>query len=76
MDVDAQYVCGDVNVSTIKEIWTKRNETLVKKHMNHQWDELPEICKNCNDWAIIGEERYDENGNKVEKNYSASEKML
>lgn len=76
MDVDAQYVCGDVNTSSIKEIWAKRNEMMVKSHMEHKGDELPEICRHCNDWAIIGEERYDEHGNKVEKSYNSSDKML
>lgn len=76
MDVDAQNICGDVNHMSLKEIWTKRNEDLVRKHLNHNWDELPEICQKCSDWAIIGEERFDENGNKVEKNYNSSDKML
>lgn len=76
MDVDAQFVCGDVNVSTIKEIWTKRNTEMVSKHMEHRFDELPEICRNCTDWTIIGEERFDENGRPIQKNYAREDKML
>ena len=76
VDVDAQSVCGDVNSNTIKEIWTKRNKDMVSKHMEHKFDELPDICKNCTDWAIVGEERFDENGNRVEKNYNHTDKML
>ena len=76
MDVDAKFTCGDVNVASIKEIWQKRNENMVKLHIDHQFDQLPEICKNCTDWTIIGEERFDENGNRVEKSYEHGDNML
>lgn len=76
MDVDAQYVIGDVNTESIKSIWARHNEILAQKHMEHKWDELPEICSHCNDWQIIGEERFDENGNVVKKNYEQKEEML
>ena len=76
MDVDAQYVCGDVNVQSIEEIWKNRNINMVEKHMQHKWDELPEICHNCSDWNIIGEERWDDKGNKIEKNYNHDSKMI
>lgn len=76
MDVDAKYVCGDVNVDTIKTIWTRRNKEMVSKHMEHKFDELPEICRNCTDWTIIGEERFDETGRSVQKNYAREDKML
>ena len=76
MDVDAQYVCGDVNKDTVKMIWQRRNNNMVIKHVEHRFDELPEICKNCTDWSIIGEERFDENGNPVNKNYSQDNAML
>lgn len=76
MDVDAKFVCGDVTKNSIKSIWKERNEKMVNLHMEHRFDELPLICQSCNDWTIIGEERFDENGNKVEKNYDKSNHML
>ena len=76
MDVDAQYPCGDVTKESIREIWTRRNREMVSKHMEHKFDELPEICKGCTDWTVIGEERFDEKGNPVQKNYSKENKML
>ncbi len=76
MDVDAKYVCGDAEKESIKDIWMRRNENMVRKHLEHKFDELPVICHNCTDWAIIGEERFDENGNAIEKNYKHSDKML
>ena len=76
MDVDAQFVCGDVNKESIKNIWKHRNETMVPKHMEHKFNELPDICKQCTDWTIIGEDRFDENGNPVQKNYELNNAML
>ena len=76
MDVDAQYACGDVNTSTIKDIWIKRNKEMVSKHMEHKFDELPEICRDCTDWTVIGEERFEEKGRPIQKNYAREDKML
>ena len=76
MDVDAQFVCGDVAVESIKDIWVKRNKNMVCKHIEHKFSELPEICHSCMDWAIIGEERFDADGNPIQKNYDHGNKML
>lgn len=76
MDVDAKYVCGDVTQESIKDIWLRRNQNMVSKHMEHKFDELPDICKTCTDWTIIGEERFDEKGNPVQKNYEHNDNML
>lgn len=76
MDVDAQHIYGDVSKESIKEIWARRNEDMVIKHMEHRFDELPDMCKNCMDWAIIGEERFDEFGMPVQKSYEYKNMML
>lgn len=76
MDVDAKLVCGDVKAESIKNIWKRHVETMVKKHIEHRFDELPEICRNCTDWMIVGEERFDEHGNPVEKSYQHDKSML
>ena len=76
MDEDAKFPCGDVNKESIKSIWKRRNKTLIEKHMNHDWDNLPTICKNCYDWMIVGEERFDEKGNPIVKSYDADKKMI
>lgn len=76
MDADASHVFGNVAEESIKDIWLRRNRELISKHIEHRWDELPEICKNCTDWLIIGEERFDENGNPVLKNYQHNSEML
>lgn len=69
-------VYGNVNETSIEEIWAKRNKELTEKHLAHKFDELPEVCKRCTDWTIIGEERYDENGDVVKKSYEVGEKMI
>lgn len=76
MDVDAEYICGDINKESIKDIWGRRNSEMVQYHMSHEWKRLPAICEHCDDWSIIGEERFDENGNPIKKNYEAKEEML
>lgn len=74
-DCDLQMACGDINVDSIKKIWKKRNESFLKLQFEHRWEELPLICQKCSDWKNIGEIRYDENGDLVERNYNLSEKM-
>lgn len=76
LDADASMVYGNVNETSIEEVWAKRNKELTEKHLAHKFDELPDVCKRCTDWTIIGEERYDENGNVVKKSYEVGEKMI
>lgn len=76
MDIDARFTVGNVNKKSIKDIWKLRNETFVKKQLEHQWDNLPDICKNCMDWTVIGEERFDEYGRSVQKKYEHEQVML
>lgn len=74
-DGPAACIWGDVNTESIKKVWKRRVEKLVRKHIEHRFDELPDICKNCTDWMIVGEERFDENGNPIEKSYRHDESM-
>lgn len=68
-DFDGTVIWGDLNVDSLKDVWQKRNAQMVQHHFSHEWDKLPAICRQCNDWQIVGEERFDENGNPVNKNY-------
>ena len=76
MDINADNACGDVTKESLKKIWQRRNKEFVALHMEHRFDELPEICQKCTDWEIIGEERYDENGNRMDKSYEEHDQML
>ncbi len=72
----AQHIWGDVSKESIKDIWERRNEQMVKNHIAHRFDLIPEICRHCNNWRNIGEDRFDQNGNRIVKNYSEREKMM
>lgn len=76
MDCNADYPCGNVLESSIKEIWSKRNKFLSEPQLNHEWEKLPEICRECTDWMVVGEKRWDENGVPVEKTYDKSSHMI
>ena len=76
IDVNADYTCGDISRESIKDVWQRRNREFVSKHLCHKWEKLPKICKSCTDWEIIGEERFDANGEMMNKNYDANERML
>lgn len=76
MDVDAKNAYGDINVESIKEVWQRERIPLIKTHLEHRWDNLPEMCKNCTDWTVIGEERFDSNGNPIIKTYDQGKEMI
>ena len=75
MDTDAEHSCGDVNHETINSIWKRRNENFVKYHLTHDWNCIPKFCRNCNDWMVVGEQKFDENGNIIIKNYKKDSEM-
>lgn len=74
-DGDCETKCGNVNEESIASIWQRRNETIVKKHLNHCWSELSESCQHCTTWKNIGEMRYDEEGKNISRNYNTDEKL-
>ena len=47
MDFDGKHVLGDLNKSTIREIWEGKIFKRVRElHLNYQGDQI-ELCKNC-----------------------------
>jgi hypothetical protein len=74
-DFDAKIARYNINEISIKEAWMKRNQTFLKLHFEHRWDELPVFCQNCEDWKNIGEERFDALGQPVQRNYEENSKM-
>lgn len=75
-DYDGSVIWGNVNKDSIQQIWRQRNEGMVKYHFNHEFDKLPLVCQRCNDWQIVGEERFDEKGNSINKNYNEKGKVF
>lgn len=75
-DCDCKMACGNIWDDSIKSMWLKRNEDFLKLHFEHRWDELPEMCRTCDNWKSIGEMRYDENGKEIIRNYGEKEKIF
>ncbi len=58
VDLDAKYVAGDVNESSLKEVWNgelKRNRQF---HASRKFEALPENCKYCRDWQSARADYY------------------
>jgi len=56
IDYEGLHVVGNVKDFTVEELWKKLGETLREKHRNHDWNNIPEICKGCGDWQVAGAE--------------------
>ena len=50
VDLDGDHSFGNVYEKSIKEIWDTTVKEFREKHLNHKWDELHDLCKNCMDW--------------------------
>jgi radical SAM protein with 4Fe4S-binding SPASM domain len=50
VDLDAQFIAGDINECSIKDIWNGKLKELRKLHTLRQFEDLPDNCKNCRDW--------------------------
>lgn len=74
-DGNCEIRCGNVNEESIKSIWNRRNEEIVKLHFEHRWNELSDFCRVCTTWKNIGEYRFDEYGESIERNYDESSMM-
>jgi len=61
VDLDARYVAGDVNKSTISEIWNGPLKDLRRLHLEGRYEELPGICRDCRDWQSARADYYSQN---------------
>lgn len=50
VDFDSEHSFGNIYEKSIKEIWNTSVKEFREKHVNGQWEELHELCKNCKDW--------------------------
>lgn len=50
VDLDAQFIAGDINNQSLKEVWNGRLKELRQLHISGRYDELPENCRSCRDW--------------------------
>ena len=61
VDLDAQFVAGDVNVASLKEIWNGKLKQLRQLHLSKRFDELPDNCRYCRDWQSARADYYSTN---------------
>lgn len=50
VDSEGLFIAGNVNNSTIKEIWNADHKTFRQIHLDGKWRDLPDVCKGCLDW--------------------------
>jgi len=50
VDLDAQYIAGDINQSSLKDVWNGGLKKLRRLHLEKQFEVLPENCRHCRDW--------------------------
>lgn len=58
VDLDARFVAGDVNDSTLKDVWNGTLKGLRQMHLEKRFAELPTICRNCKDWQSARADYY------------------
>ena len=56
IDYEGLFSVGNVKDTSVEELWKRLGEQLRKKHKDHDWENLPEICKGCGDWQVAGAE--------------------
>ncbi len=54
VDYEGRFKAGNVGERTIKELWQGPHRQLRLVHREHRWDELPEVCRGCPDWQVVG----------------------
>jgi hypothetical protein len=59
VDYEGQIELGNARDFSIKELWAKLGEAVRKPHLEHRWNDIPEVCKGCGDWQAVGAS-YDE----------------
>lgn len=60
VDVDARFVAGDANESSLYDIWNGKLKEIRKLQAQGQYSELPFPCNQCLDWQSARAEFYHE----------------
>ncbi len=50
VDSEGLFNAGDLNASSLKELWNSTHKNLRDIHIENRWDDLPEVCSGCLDW--------------------------
>jgi len=54
VDYEGHYIAGNVKTLTIAEIWRGKHRELAAQHLAHDFEHLPEPCRDCLDWQTAG----------------------
>lgn len=49
-----KHVIGNVRERSIRSLWSGSGEIIRRAHFDRRWDDLPDTCQTCTDWAIVG----------------------
>ncbi|RXJ55393.1 hypothetical protein CRV04_09820 [Candidatus Marinarcus aquaticus] len=66
VDYSGRCVVGNVQEFSLVELWARHNEIVRKPHIENRWNDIPDICKTCPDWQVVGA-TYHKNKNIEEK---------
>ncbi len=61
VDLDAKFVAGDINHQSLKEVWNGKLSALRRCHLEKQFHDLPENCRDCKDWQAARADYYSVN---------------
>jgi MoaA/NifB/PqqE/SkfB family radical SAM enzyme len=50
VDFDAQYVAGDLNRQSMRQVWNDQLKLIRDLHSRGEYDKLPPFCSRCGDW--------------------------
>lgn len=55
VDYEGNFVAENVLNKSLKEIWNGEHLSKLRKpHRNHDWENIPKVCKTCPDWQAVG----------------------
>ncbi len=60
VDYEGGWVSGNVGQETIESIWNSSHKQFVENHLQHHFDVLPELCRQCLDWQVGGGAAHEE----------------
>jgi radical SAM protein with 4Fe4S-binding SPASM domain len=58
VDLDARFVAGDVNVQSMRDVWTGPLRQLRSAHERRAFETLPPHCRDCRDWQAASADFY------------------
>jgi radical SAM protein with 4Fe4S-binding SPASM domain len=56
VDYEGMFKAGNLNEMTVREAWAILGAKLRSPHREHRWNDIPNLCKGCNDWQTAGAE--------------------